>query len=144
MDRRIVSGMCSALFDSDMIATRLTLSFAELTWAIMLLWPGDTFIRPTYTAMGHIAPEMVWAAIFLVTSLVQGGIVAIDACSSPWARCFATWNALLWATTIICMLISVYPPPAAIGGEIALMFSAVWIWVRPLIIQRGERLYAGS
>jgi hypothetical protein len=31
------------------------------------------------------------------------------------------------------MLASVYPPPAAIGGEIALALSAFWIWLRPIL-----------
>lgn len=30
---------------------------------------------------------------------------------------------------------SVYPPPAAMGGEIALAMAAVWVWLRPLIIR---------
>lgn len=144
MKHRIVSGMCAALFDSDLIATRLTLALAELTWAVMLLWPGDTFSRPTYTVMGHIAPETAWALVFLSTSLIQYSIVALDSCRSQWAHRFASWNALLWVTTIVCMLMSVYPPPAAVGGEIALMTSAIWIWVRPLIVHRGEQRHAAA
>lgn len=139
MKRRIVSGMCAALFDSDLIATRLALALAELLWALMLFWPGDTFSRPTYSLMREIAPEACWASVFLVTAAIQYSIVALDACQSTGARWFAGWNATLWATTIGAMLLSVYPPPAAVGGEMALMVSAVWIWLRPIIISRGER-----
>jgi hypothetical protein len=33
------------------------------------------------------------------------------------------------------MLMSVTPPPAAIGGEVALAFAAFWVWVRPYILK---------
>lgn len=55
---RAICGMSRALFDSDLIATRLALFIAEALWATMLFWPGDTFERPTYSAMGVIAPEL--------------------------------------------------------------------------------------
>ena len=58
MNQRTLSGMTRALFDSDLVATRLTLALAELLWALMLFWPGDTFTRPTYTEMGQVAPEL--------------------------------------------------------------------------------------
>ena len=38
MNKRFVSGMSAALFESDLVATRLALAFAEMCWAIMLLW----------------------------------------------------------------------------------------------------------
>lgn len=141
MPKRLLPGMTTALFDSDLIATRLALALAELLWALMLAWPGDTFARPTYSLMRWIAPEAAWAIAFLLTSILQYVIVADGACRTRWARWFATWNALLWVTTIAAMLLSIYPPPAAIGGEVALMVSAVWIWARPLIERRWERLY---
>jgi hypothetical protein len=50
---------------------------------------------------------------------------------SRFARYFAGWNALLWCYTVVGMMISVYPPPAAIGGEIALSVLALWIFARP-------------
>lgn len=141
MPKRLLPGTTAALFDSDLIATRLALALAELMWALMLAWPGDTFARPTYSLMRSIAPEAVWATAFLFTSILQYVIVADGAYRTRWAHCFATWNALLWVTTISAMLLSIYPPPAAIGGEVALMVSAVWIWIRPLIERRWERLY---
>lgn len=142
MNPRIVSGMSRALFDSDLVATRLALFLSEALWAIMLFWPGDTFARPTYSAMGLVAPELVWATAFALSSITQLGIVVYEKCHQPWAKVFSGWNALLWVAAIILMLLGVYPPPAAIGGEIALTVSAIWIAVRPLILQRGERKYA--
>lgn len=136
---RIIDPMSRALFDSDLICTRLTLALAELCWFLMLLWPGDTFDRPTYTVMSVAASEMAWAAIFGATSFFQFAIVLRGSFESDWARVFATWNAGLWIFTVGSMLLSVYPPPAAVGGEIALMVAAVWIWARPLILERGLR-----
>lgn len=144
MNRRVVNGMCVALFDSDLVATRLMLAIAEMCWAVMLLWPGNTFERPTYTAMGHLAPEVVWALVFMATSVVQYRIVVMGWARTRGAWFFSCWNSLLWGTAIACMMYSVQPPPAAIGGEVALMMGAIWIWVRPLVMKRWERRYAAK
>ena len=139
MNKRLVHGMSKAIFDSDLVATRLGLFLGELLWAVMLLWPGDTFDRPTYSQMGEIAPEIAWAFAFLVSAFLQIGIVIYEQFHTTWAKCFAIWNALLWSCAIVLMLLGVYPPPAAIGGEIALTVSAVWIAVRPIILDRGAK-----
>lgn len=142
MDARFVNGMTRALFDSDLIATRLCLFLAEALWAIMLFWPGDTFDRPTYSEMGKVASELWWACAFGISAVLQLSIVIYAQCQALWARAFAVWNALLWGISVGLMLAGVYPPPAAIGGEAALAVSAVWIAVRPLIFAVGERRYA--
>ena len=134
-------GISDALFKSDFVATRLILGMAELIWALMLFWPGNTFSRPTYTVMGEIAPELCWAVLFLFTAGIQYYIVAVKATQTKAAWYFSCWNALLWVTAVGSMLVSVYPPPAAIGGEFALMFAAVWIWACPLIVKHGETKY---
>ena len=139
MSPRIVSGMSRALFDSDLIATRLALFLAESLWSIMLFWPGDTFARPTYSWMEAVAPEPVWALAFGVSAVLQISIVIYDQCHRTWAHVFAVWNALLWWSSIGLMLAGVYPPPAAIGGEAALAVSALWIAVRPLYFLTWER-----
>lgn len=139
---RAISGMSRALFDSDLIATRLALFLAEALWATMLFWPGDTFERPTYSAMGQYAPEVVWACAFGVSAVLQLSIVLYQQCAAMWARLFAIWNAALWLAAVVLMIAGVYPPPAAIGGEIALTVSALWIAVRPLYFLRWERIHA--
>lgn len=141
---RIVDPLTRAIFDSDLISTRLTLALAELCWCLMLLWPGDTFDRPTYTLMGQVAGEWLWALIFGVTSFLQFRIVLGGDFHSPFARGFATWNAGLWCFTVGSMLLSVYPPPAAIGGEISSTVAALWIWARPLILERGAQKYGNA
>ena len=54
---------------------------------------------------------------------------------------FANWNAVLWVTVVGSALFSVYPPPAAMAGEIVLASAAVWIWLRPLLLDRAAIKY---
>lgn len=140
--KKAIDGMSRALFDSDLIATRLALFLAEALWAIMLFWPGSTFDRPTYSEMAKLAPELVWATAFGISAVLQLSIVLYQQCAAMWARVFAVWNAALWLAAVVLMIAGVYPPPAAIGGEIALTVSALWIAVRPLYFLRWERLHA--
>ena len=96
MNKRFVGGMRAALFDSDLIASRLALAFAELCWAIMLFWPGDSFMRP----MSHIAPEWCWGWAFLFTALIQFSIVAFELCKTRGAWLFAGWKTAIVATVV--------------------------------------------
>lgn len=128
-----------AIFDSDLIATRVILAIAEAFWALMLWWPGETFGRPTYTLMSQVMPEDVWAIVFTVTACMQAHIVISAKYRGALARWFALWNATLWMFIIASMLMSVYPPPAAIAGEIALMLGAVWVWIRPMVLAHWYR-----
>ena len=123
------------MFESDLIATRLSLAVAELLWAVMLLWPGNTFDRPTYFWMSQFGSETLWAFVFSVSGLYQGYIVAAQKVRSRQAEVFACFNAFIWVFTIGCMLASVYPPPAAIGGEISLAVAACWIAIRPALLK---------
>ena len=144
MKNRALHGMSRALFDSDLIASRLALFIAEALWAIMLFWPGDTFDRPTYSEMSKVAPELVWATAFGISAVLQICIVIYQQCGRTWAHVFACWNAGLWCASVGLMLAGVYPPPAAIGGEVALAVSALWIAIRPAILQKGERHAAAA
>ena len=135
--------VAAAIFDSDLIATRLLLAFAEFLWAAMLLWPGETFGRPTYYLMAMLASENVWACAFGITSYLQLHIVLGSRQHTLWAHYFALWNSLLWVVVVGSMLLSVYPPPAAIAGEISLMIAAAWVWVRPMILLHYARLAYG-
>lgn len=130
-----IIGLSRGLWDSDLIATRISLSIAEFFWATMLLWPGDTFGRPTYAVMSHLMTEEAWGMVLLLSAVTQLTIVMEENFYSQFARMFSAWNACLWVFLVLSMLLSVYPPPAAIGGEIALAFGACWIWLRPYILQ---------
>jgi len=135
--QRLLQSTSRLLWDSDMVATRFILAYAELLWAIMLIWPGPTFGRPTYTEMATVMREEAWALVFLLSAITQVSIVLMEDFHSRFARYFAAWNAALWVFVVGSMLLSVYPPPAAIAGEIALAFSAFWIWLRPYILAEG-------
>ena len=143
MTYQLSNRVAAAIFDSDLIATRLLLAFSEFLWAVMLLWPGDTFWRPTYHLMAALAPENVWACAFGITSCLQFRIVLGSRQHTLWAHYFALWNSLLWAVVVGSMLLSVYPPPAAIAGEISLTIAAAWVWVRPMILMHYARLAHG-
>jgi len=137
MTSRYMNSLSKALWDTDLVGVRVTLSLAEFLWALMLFWPGDTFGRPTYRLMEQTLPELAWACLFLVSAILQISIVLRQEYHTEFARSFAGWNACMWAYCIGSMLLSVYPPPAAIGGEIALSVSAGWVWLRPYILAFG-------
>ena len=127
------------LWKSNQVGTRLTLALGEFCWAVMLFWPGNTFDRPTYSHMHSVMTEEWWACLFLWSAFTQVYIVVKDRYHTFWSWQFAGWNFLLWFYTVCSMLASVYPPPAAIGGEIALTVSAGWIWLRPLITKNFNK-----
>ena len=132
---KLIQGMSRALWDSDLVATRVSLAIGEFLWAVMLLWPGETFDRPTYKVMSHVMTEEAWGVVLLLSSATQITIVAGEYFHCGLARAFAGWNAMLWGFLCVSMLMSVSPPPAAIGGELALAFAAFWVWVRPYTLK---------
>jgi hypothetical protein len=129
-----ICGIARAMWDTDLLGVRFILFVAELFWAIMLLWPGDTFARPTYTFMASLMSEEKWGLILLFSSICQLLILISDQLHCLVARIFAGWNCFLWFILILGILVSVYPPPAAIGGEIACAVAAGWIWIRPYLL----------
>ena len=136
---KLVRGLSRALWDSDLVATRVSLAVGESLWAVMLLWPGDTFTRPSYKVMSHVMHEEAWGLLLLLSSATQLTIVMRDQYHHWFARLFAGWNAVLWCFLCVSVLLSVSPPPAAIGGELALAFAAFWVWIRPYILNDMER-----
>ena len=118
------------MFNIDMEGTRFTLSFAAIIWSIMLFWAGDTFSRPTYTYMAAIADELTWATLFGL----QGVFAMYSLLSEKKNRFLLSADALLgcllWSSSCVAMLASVYPPPAAISAEIAAAFASWWVLVR--------------
>lgn len=134
MSDDLTKRISKSIFDTDLIATRIMLGIAEGLWAIMLWWPGDTFGRPTYAHMARVMSEDGWGLVFALSAATQLHIVFSGQFHRSYARLFAGWNAVLWSYVVGSMLLSVYPPPAAIAGEIALTISAIWIWVKPAIL----------
>lgn len=128
------SRITAAIFDSDLIATRMTVALAEGLWAILLWWPGEIFDRPAYAGMHSVMGEHAWGLVFALSSATQVSIVALGQTNLAYARVFSAWNAVLWGYVVLSMLLSVYPPPAAIAGEISMAVCAVWVFVRPLLL----------
>lgn len=126
------------MFDTDLVGVRVMLALAEMGWAIALLWPGDTFGRPTYNMMASVAREEWWGLLFGATAWVQWNLVLVGDFKCRFARFFAAYNGLLWLGVCLSMYCSVYPPPAAISGELALALGASWIFIRPYIWKGGK------
>lgn len=139
MTDKIITAFSKLIWDSDLIASRFTLALSEFLWASMLLWPGDSFERPVYHNLKYFAIEELWGSIFLITGILQLSIVFSKDLHSTFARIFSAYNAFLWLFVIGGIVVSVFPPPAALGGEMALTVTAVWIWLRPYILARGIR-----
>lgn len=138
-----IDSLTRALWDTNLVFSRLMLGVAEFFWFLLLIWPGDTFGRPTYNGMANVTSEQAWALVFLVSSVTQITIVVRQDFHCWVARYFAAWNAALWCFVVVSMLLSVYPPPAAISVEITLALAAFWIWFRPFLqlraYERAER-----
>jgi hypothetical protein len=129
----------SIIFYSDLHGVRFLLGLAEMLWALTLLWPGETFGRPTYQAMSHVMEENAWGLIFLVSGITQFSILYKGDYHSRFATYFAGWNMALWLYVVTSTYISVSPPPAAISGEAALAIGAGWIWIRSGYTTTGRR-----
>lgn len=129
----------STIFDTELVGIRLCLAISSALWALLLFWPGESFTRPTYLGMAHVMREEAWALIFMVDAVMQATIVLQRDFHSRFARYFAGFNTVLWTFVVVSMLLSVYPPPAAISAEITMAVFAFWIWVRPFILAQGYR-----
>lgn len=126
-------------FYGNQHSARFLLALAETIWFITLAWPGDTFGRPTYNLMAGFAVEEAWAVIFGLTALCQWSIFLHGHYHCRFAVAFSMWNMLLWWFVSVSMCLSVYPPPAAISGELALAFGASWVYVRSGLGRHGRR-----
>jgi glycerol uptake facilitator-like aquaporin len=81
--------------------------------------------------------QEAWAALFLVTGVLQLSIVAMEDFHGRFARYFAAWNMSLWVFVVGSCFLSVSPPPAAMSGELILAAGAFWVWFRPFVIYKG-------
>jgi hypothetical protein len=132
--------LAKALLDSRMTTTRLILALSSLTWAMLLLLPGELFTgRATYAVMALIANENVWGMLFLIhgvfalytvksntanrVTLCLDGFLGCVIWTASTAACFYShWPHLptFWESLIA------YRPPAAMSGELWLSVAS-WI-----------------
>lgn len=136
---KIISAISRAIWDSDLIASRVILGGAEFFWAILLLWPGNSTMIPMHVNMSTYFGGYFWGCVFLISSVFQFVIVILNKLHSTPARYFAFWNMCLWLYAVLSIITLTYPPPTAIGGEIVLALAAFWIWIRPYILIEGYR-----
>ena len=115
---------------SDLHVVRLMLGIAELIWAVTLLYPGETFGRPTYFGMQRVMDENAWGFLFLASGLFQLGILKWGDYWDGWCIAFSGLNCMLWNFVVLSMYFSVWPPPAAVSGELVLAGMATWLFVR--------------
>ena len=133
----------SALLDSPMSATRLLIALSSLTWALFLLWPSELFTRQTYAIMRQIAPENIWAALFLYHGICTLVNMRLDKARTISVVCEALLGCLLWTTsTAACfaahwhyeqtlwLSITNYAPPAAMSGELWVAVFSWWFLIR--------------
>lgn len=120
-------------WSADVRPAQFMLGVASLLWAVMLIWPGNTFERQTYSVMAGIANEFVWSVAFLAVGLTNLYNV-VSAFWKPWPQLLSRVDAFLtvivWTGAVVSILLAQTPPPAAIAGEIALAGAAFWIFVR--------------
>lgn len=139
MSDRVISALSRAFFDTQMVTARLILALSEFLWATLLLWPGETFGRPTYHYMAVVMPETQWGIIFFTTAILQMSIIVGEDFHRPFARYFAGYNTVLWVFVVGSMMCSVYPPPAAVSAEIVMAGASFWIWFRPILLCKWIR-----
>jgi hypothetical protein len=136
---RYLAQIYKVAFYSDLNATRFTLGLAEILWAVTLLWPGETFGRPTYAVMSHVMNEEAWGLLFLFSGMMQFTLLFQGIYHDKFAVRFAAWNTVLWCYVVASMYLSVSPPPAAISGELALAVAAFWVFIRSGYVITGRR-----
>lgn len=118
------------MWGSDLIASRFFVSLASIFWSFLLFWPGDTFARPTYTLMSKFANETTWAILFGLQGLAGLYSIIHKSRDKLLLVTDAVLGCMLWTGSCVAMLLSVYPPPAAISAEIVAAIMSWWILVR--------------
>jgi len=118
------------LLESDLDSTRFFLALAATLWGVLLFWPDDTFSRQTYSVMKSIASEWVGASAFLIQGVLAFWSLFKSRNTTPFFLLDALLGCVLLSSTCIAMLVSVYPPPAAISAEISAAFASWWVLVR--------------
>ena len=125
------------MFGIDMEGTRFTLALAACLWSVMLFWSGDTFDRQTYSVMASIADELTWATLFGLQGICAFYSLLAEKKNRFLFNFDAVLGCLLWSGSCVAMLMSVYPPPAAISAEIAAAFASWWVLVRFSVDKEG-------
>lgn len=128
--RFLVARLKFLFFRTSPVATRFALAAGALLWSLMLFWPGDTFSRPTYTLMAQFASEYTWAMAFGLQGAYSMYSILMDRCTKTAFLIEGVFGCVLWSGSCICMMLSIFPVPAAISGEIVAAVASWWHLVR--------------
>lgn len=149
----IFSKVASILVRDRMDITRLGLIFGSLLWAFFLILPVPLFPtmeqissgggRVTYTVMALIAPENLWALLFLINAIATAYSLFYKVRSRITLLLDGVLGCVLWTgSTVACFAahwplldgffasLAAYPPPAAMSGEIVMAFYSWWHMIR--------------
>ena len=136
--RNIKSRLTHIMWYSDLEATRFSLAMGSILWAVLLFWPGELFTpaRTTYQLMAAIAPEHIWAALFLFQGSVMIYSLLWGYRSQLSFVADAVLGCLLWSSSTIACFLShyqspaSYQPPAAMSYEVMGALASWWCLVR--------------
>lgn len=111
-------------------SARISLALGSFIWAVMLIYPGDTFSRHVvYHVMAEMAAEEVWGFAFLAHS----AMLFVSGWRNTTVLCRLVTNTLgafLWAGVTMSMFVNPIPLPAIFAGHLALMLESLWILLR--------------
>lgn len=117
------------LLESNLFATRFLLGLAELIWAVSLLLPCDTFSRTAYFNMASLLNEYEWAALFMLTAVLQFSIIGMRVIPRTFSTVFSFFNMCFWWFVVLSVYTSI-PAPAAISGDTALAIGASIVFIK--------------
>lgn len=130
MKSRPFSKLVDVIVFSDMRGVRLLLAWGSIFWGVLLLWPGETFSRPTYALMAKFAPEVVWGLAFLFQGAVMMYSLITQRHGKPIFIMDCMLGCALWVIATVACFASVSPPPAAMSAELVATFASFWNLVR--------------
>jgi hypothetical protein len=132
-----LSNVTYALWDCDVGLLKFLLTIDALVWSSMLIWPGASMNRPIYANMLAIGSEDAWTLFFLVLLFLKSYDLLTYKTPTLANSLITGLTALSHTLCVTLLLVAVYPPAVAVGGELALTLGALWIWVRPMFLKKG-------
>ena len=108
----------------DATAIRTLMGAGSFFFAIGLWLPLDTFARPVWAAMAHVAPAGAWAAGFMLHTAGVMWRFLDPVPRGGWAFVVHAWGVALWAIYVglTTMFVGEYTPSTAM--ETAVLLAA--------------------
>ena len=136
--KTIKNKLIDVAVNSDMMATRFSLSIGAFLWSLFLFWPGDLFTpaRHTYFIMSQIATENTWATLFFIQGWFALYTIVSGVKNHVTLALDAFLGCILWTSSTAACYMShftgwgSYQPPAAMSAEVILVFASWWHLIR--------------